>query len=303
MPGDERVVEISSPGVFLRTSDERLRIEKDGHVVGDVPLVDVATIILTSPDAVVSRATLDAVTRHGGSVVVCGPQHQPTAMLMPLAGHHAPTPRLLAQAAASKPTHKRLWKQIVVAKIKAQAAHLEARDRPDATLRTIAGGVRSGDVANAEGWAAQRYWPALFGKAFRRRRDGQPPNALLNYGYAVLRAGAARALAAAGLHPTLGVNHHARNNPLCLADDLMEPFRPVVDVLAHQCVAHRQAEPTTESRAAVAAVLSHRVAHQGELRSTSDWLHRAAASLASVYTRGRRDLLLPEGLADAATYR
>ena len=303
MPADERVVEIERPGVYIRVSNERLRIEENRQLIGEVPLTDLAALVLSSPQATLSRAVLDAVMQHGGSVVVCNQEHQPTAMLLPLIGHHAQTQRLHAQASASRPTVKRLWKQIVQAKVNAQGAHLMARNRTDSGLAEIARKVRSGDPSNVEGWAAQRYWPALFGRDFRRRPDGAPPNPLLNYGYAVLRAGAARAIASAGLHPSLGVNHHGRHNPLCLADDLMEPFRPLVDRLTIGCKGHNALQPCATSRGTVASILSHRIEHDGERRTVSDWLGRAGASLAGVFLGNRRDVLLPGGLADATTYR
>jgi CRISPR-associated protein Cas1 len=303
MPGDERVVEIERPGVYVRVSNDRLRVEEDRELLGEVPLVDLAALILSSPNATLSRAVLDAVTQHGGSVVVCNSEHQPTAMLLPLIGHHAQTQRLIAQANASRPTVKRLWKQIVQAKIRSQAAHLAAHTGSDAGLFEIARQVRSGDPGNVEGWAAQRYWPKLLGPRFRRRRDGPPPNALLNYGYAVLRAGVARSLAASGLHPSLGLNHRGRNNPLCLADDLMEPFRPLVDRLMLGCEQYDDPRPGAEARRQVAAILSQRVEHAGEFRSVTDWLGRAAASLAQIVLGNQDDLLLPKGLADVKTYQ
>lgn len=303
MPAGDRVVEIERPDVFVRVADERLRIEENRRLIGEVPLTDLSTLVLSTPRATISRAVLDAVVRHGGSVVVCNGEHHPTAMLLPLVGHHHQTQRMHAQASASKPTLKRLWKQIVRAKVLAQAANLTAHRDTDAGLTEIARKVRSGDAANVEGWAAQRYWPKLMGKDFRRRPDGPPPNPLLNYGYAVLRAGTARAIAAAGLHPALGLHHHARGNPYCLADDLMEPFRPLVDALVVSCEARMSKRPGPRARGTVAGVLACRVPLEGEDRSVSDCLQRLTVSLAAVFLGERDALLLPGGLADAQTYR
>lgn len=302
MPGDERVVEVSRPGVYLRLSNQRLCIEQDQQRLGEVPLGDLAALVLSTPQATLSRAVLDAITQHGGTVIVCDGGHQPTAMLLPLIGHLAQTQRLIAQAQASLPRQKQIWKQLVQSKVRAQAAVLEAVHSNDAGLREIAKKVRSGDPRNVEGWAAQRYWPALMGKSFRRRREGPPPNTALNYGYAILRAGAARALAATGLHPTLGVKHTSRTNPLCLADDLMEPFRPVVDYLVTRLPDSKHKDLDVESRAQLAACLTFRIEHQGESRTVSDWLFRAAASLAAVYLDRRKDLLLPSGLEHGQSY-
>lgn len=302
MPGDERVVEVAKPGIYLRLEQQRLCIEQDQQRLGEVPLSDLAALILSSPQATLSRAVLDAITQHGGSVIVCDQNHQPTAMLLPLIGHHAQTERLITQAKAPLPKQKQLWKQLVQCKVRAQAAVLEAVHGKDAGLREIAKKVRSGDPANVEGWAAQRYWPALMGKSFRRRREGAAPNPALNYGYAILRAAAARAIAATGLHPTLGVNHHSRTNPLCLADDLMEPFRPVIDYLVTQRSKAKHEALDANCRAELAACLTFRIEHDGESRTVSDWLFRSAASLSAVYLGQRKALLLPSGLENGTSY-
>jgi CRISPR-associated protein Cas1 len=303
MPGDERVVEVARPGLYLRLENQRLCIESEQQRLGEVPLCDLAALVLSSPQATLSRGVLDAITQSGGSVIVCDQNHQPTAMLLPLIGHHAQTQRLIAQAKSPLPRQKQIWKQLVQCKVRAQAAVLEAVHGNDSGLREIAKKVRSGDPSNVEGWAAQRYWPALMGAKFRRRREGHAPNNALNYGYAILRAGAARALAATGLHPTLGVNHTSRTNPLCLADDLMEPFRPVVDRLVTRLPTIKEKDLDAQRRAALSACLTFRIEHEGESRTVSDWLFRAAASLSSIYLDQRKDLLLPSGLEDGASYR
>jgi len=302
MPGDERVVEVARPEVYLRLENHRLYVEEHGSRIGDVPLQDLAALVLSSPRATLTRGVIDAVTQSGGSIIVCNAEHQPTAMLLPLIGHHAQAQRLIAQAKASLPRKKQVWKQLVQCKIRSQSAVLEAATTKDAGLKEIAKKVRSGDPANVEGWASQRYWPALMGASFRRRREGSPPNNALNYGYAILRAATARAIAATGLHPTLGVKHTSRTNPLCLADDLMEPFRPVVDRLVTRLPMAGQKTLNPEQRAELSACITCRIKHEGESRTVSDWLYRAAASLSAVFMNERRDLLLPSGLEDAASY-
>lgn len=173
---------------------------------------------------------LDALMRHGAALIVCDGAMHPSGMMLPLAGHFQQTRRMIAQATASLPARKQIWKQIVVAKVRAQAANLVALRGHDGGLGVLAGQVRSGDPKNIEAQAAQRYWPLLFNDPlFRRRFDAPDQNRLLNYGYAVLRAAVGRAIVASGLHPSLGVHHHARENPFCLADDLMEPYRPLID--------------------------------------------------------------------------
>ena len=157
--------------------------------------------------------------------------------------------------------------------------------------------VRSGDSGNVEALAAQRYWPRLFGDPeFRRRREGDGPNPLLNYGYAVLRAAVARAICASGLHPSLGLHHGNRYDAFCLADDLMEPFRPIVDGVVAAVVAERgcQTPVDRESKIDILSVLTGRFTIKGENRTLFDWLSSTSASLARIYTGAEESLELPE---------
>ena len=172
---------------------------------------------------------LAAIADAGGMVIVSGDDALPTAMLLPLSGHHAPARRLAAQGTVTTPRKKQLWSEIIRAKIRGQAAVLAREGLDVDPLLYLANKVRSGDPDNMEARAALIYWPRLFGERFRRDPDLPDQNRLLNYGYAIVRAFVARALCGAGLHPGLGLHHHHRNNPFCLADDLMEPIRPVID--------------------------------------------------------------------------
>jgi CRISPR-associated protein Cas1 len=165
----------------------------------------------------------------GAAVVICGPSHQPAGVLLPTEANDLAGRRTRQQARAKLPVRKRLWKQIVRRKIALQAENL-AKDHPvRQKLLALAHEVKSGDRTNAEGRAAAYYFPALLGAEFLRDPDGLPPNNLLNYGYAVMRAAVARAIVAAGLTPALGLQHVHRNNAFALADDLVEVFRPMVD--------------------------------------------------------------------------
>jgi CRISPR-associated protein Cas1 len=150
-------------------------------------------------------------------------------MMLPLDAHHVQTERHRAQGEASAPTRKRIWQRLIAAKIAQQADVLVHFTGHHGGLLPLSKRVRSGDPDNLEAQAAQRYWPSLFGRDFRRDRDADGINALLNYGYAVMRAAIARAVVASGLIPSLGVFHSNRSNPFCLADDLLEPYRPYVD--------------------------------------------------------------------------
>ncbi len=159
------------------------------------------------------------------------------------------------QAKAGAALKKRLWQQIVRAKILAQGATLEAVGAPAGGFYLLARKVRSGDPENVEAEAARRYWPLLFGRAFRRDQEGDGINALLNYAYAILRSAVARAVMAAGLHPSLGLMHSNRGNALVLVDDLMEPFRPVADREVFRLVQAGQRELDTNAKAALARLM------------------------------------------------
>jgi len=221
-----RIVEISAPGLRLFLFRGFLRVDNiEGHV-GDAPLDEIEAVIASTPALTYSNQIVAALAELGASLVICSPRFDPAAVLLPLSGHHAQGARIEAQAAASRPMAKRLWAHLVKAKIKAQAGALDLFSQSPLPLEILARRVRSGDPNNVEAQAAQKYWPALFGPDFKRDRSADGTNVFLNYGYTVLRASAARAIVAAGLHPSLGIHHKSAGNSLRLADDLMEPFRP-----------------------------------------------------------------------------
>ncbi|MBZ0254251.1 MAG: type II CRISPR-associated endonuclease Cas1, partial [Candidatus Methylomirabilis sp.] len=233
----------------------------------------------------------------GGAFVACDEKHLPVGMLLPIDAHFVQAERFARQAEAAFPVKKRLWKQVVQAKIRAQGRLLDALHGKDMGLLPMAGRVRSGDPDNLEAQASRRYWGALFDKpGFRRDRTAEDANRNLNYGYAVLRAIVARAVCAAGLHPSLGLHHHNRYDAFCLADDLMEPFRPVVDGAVVRWVRERgEGAPfDREAKARLLEALTGRFEAEGEARTLFDLAARAASSLAGVFLGERADLALPE---------
>ncbi|MHA6683982.1 type II CRISPR-associated endonuclease Cas1 [Mesorhizobium sp. A556] len=208
-------------------------------------------------------------------------------------GHHAQGDRMEAQAQSTLPTRKRLWAELVRAKILAQTAALERTGANPVPLRALAGRVRSGDPDNFEAQAAQRYFPAMFGKGFYRRRDGDGPNAMLNYGYTVLRAATARAIVAAGLHPSLSLQHRSRGDALRLADDVMEPFRPAVDLVVHALTLEGVDRLDTATKRRLAEVLHADYVTPEGTTPLSNVLARLAVSLAQVFTGERKKLVFP----------
>jgi len=172
---------------------------------------------------------------RGACVVIVGDNFLPTAMISSINGNFEQGRRFRAQADARKPLRKRLWASIVREKILSQAAALEVIEGSPNRLKRLVDQVKSGDSTNREAAAARIYWPALMGTSFRRSSTDNT-NAMLNYGYAVVRSAAARAACAAGLHPSISLNHVSDGDAFCLADDLMEPFRPAVDLVVHELV-------------------------------------------------------------------
>jgi len=272
-------------------------IQRSGQPESTVPLRDVAVIVVSHQQAVFTNAVYSEFLKCGGVFVICGCDHNPVGLLLPIVGHSTQQERFEAQACARAPLKKRLWAQIVRAKLLRQAETLRSACGDDAGLTAMARHVRSADAGNLESLAAQRYWPRLFGDPhFRRRRDGPGPNAILNYGYAVLRAAVARALCASGLHPSLGLHHGNRYDPFCLANDMMEPFRPIVDSIAVSIVRERgmSAPLDRQSRIDILSVLSGRFYANGETRTLFDWLSSCSASLARIFEGSREALEIPE---------
>ncbi len=287
--------------VELATDGGRLGVERGFLTVtsetmrGRIALDDVEAVIASAQGLTYSNAALAALAERGAPLVICGRDYSPAAVLMPVSGHYEQGVRMVAQAAATKPACKRLWANIVKAKISAQAEALERIGEPSARLRRLAVSVRSGDPDNYEAQAAQAYWPALMGRDFRRERALPGVNAHLNYGYAVLRAATARAITGAGLHPSLSLHHQSRGDPLRLADDLMEPFRPAVDLIARELLMEGASDVTPAAKARLAGVLHMDCVTESGRTTLSQCLSRLCGSLARIYLKeaGRLDLPRP----------
>lgn len=202
------------------------------EVTTTVPIEDIGIVLLDHPQITVTQGAMAALLDNNAALVTCNKSHLPTGLLLPLDGNSTQSERYRCQIDASLPLKKQLWQQTVIQKISNQAAVLkEARGAEVHNMEVWSRQVRSGDADNLEGRAAAYYWPQLFGSGWTRGQEGPWPNTLLNYGYAIVRAIVARALVSSGLLPTLGIHHHNRYNAYCLADDVMEPYRPYVDRL------------------------------------------------------------------------
>lgn len=229
---------------YLNTKHEQLVVNypNDEMEQKTVPIEDVGVIVLEHPQITVSNGLLEKLMQNNVVVASCNKQHLPTSLMLAMSGHSAYNERLRQQLDASIPLKKNLWQQTIVAKIKNQHAHLTEQEKASPAtlnkLKTLAVSVNSGDTMNNEGQAAALYWNEIFAlPGFTRGRKDEAPNNLLNYGYAILRAVCARALIGSGLLPAYGIFHANKYNAYCLADDIMEPYRPYVDAVVRDIIA------------------------------------------------------------------
>ena len=288
-----RVVEVAGEDQHLDRNHGFMTVVRDGAEEGRIPLDDIGVLLCNARGLTYSNSLLTALAERGAAVVLCGPKFLPVAWLWPLEGHHVQALRMRQQLEASQPLCKRLWQAIVRAKIIQQQHTLALYGRPSEGFAGLARRVKSGDPDNVEAQAARRYWPLLFGPEFRRHRFGPMPNPFLNYGYTVLRAAVARAVVAAGLHPSLGIHHHNRANAMCLVDDLMEPFRPLVDCVVVRLAQAGYDEVNPETKRSLAAVLTLDMETERGTTPLETCLERAAQSLARAYETGKSALVLP----------
>ena len=219
---------------YLSTKNEQIVISypNQEQETKTVAIEDIGVIVLENQQITITNGLLEKLTNNNVALINCNQQHMPIGLLMPLSGHSKQTERFKHQINASVPLKKNLWQQTIASKIRNQAGLLKERGIPMRKMELWAKEVTSGDALNHESRAAVYYWEKLFKlDNFTRGQTGLPPNNLLNYGYAILRAITARALVSSGLLPTLGIFHHNKYNAYCLADDIMEPYRPYVDLI------------------------------------------------------------------------
>jgi len=290
----DQIIDISQDGRHLSRDHGFLKVEDSGQTIGRIPLDQIAAVIVHAHGVTWTNSILVELAERGTPVVFCAANHQPRALLLPIEGHYAQGARMRAQWTAPEPLRKQAWKRVVIAKIKMQAAALAAVGHPRAPLDYIARNVQSGDSSNAEAQAARLYWRLLMGLDFRRDPDRRDVNGLLNYGYTVLRATTARAIVAAGLHPTIGIFHSNRSNAFALADDLMEPFRPLVDLTARAILIQAGPEVTSAAKQSFARLIALDLPLTGETSPVAVALSRLTTSLAQSYEARTLTLALPE---------
>lgn len=255
-----RIVEVAGEERYLAVDRGFLVVRSSGDEVGRVPLDDIAGLICNARALTYSNNLLVALASRACPVVLCGQNHSPAAILWPVGTHHRQAARMDAQLLATRPLRKRLWRQLIQAKLAMQAGTLDLCQRPSAPVRRLIAKVRAGDPSNVEGQAARAYWKLLMGKDFSRDVDGDGVNGLLNYGYAIIRSTVARHLMATGLHPGLPLHHANEGNPMRLVDDLMEPFRPMADAWTWRLMQQRATTVDAQAKCAL-ALLPTRTLH------------------------------------------
>ena len=362
----KRTVEISAQPAHVSIRNSQIQLHRDKTLVGSIPVEDLGILVVDHPQTTFSAAALARIAEKGGAVVFCDRSHLPVAMLMPNTRHTELLWRLTDQIESNLPVKKRLWQQVVNAKIHAQAELLTPKSRPHRKLKALATQVKSGDTGAAESQAARVYWanwltshlpetdpnaeiaglqpgydrpyiapripndtsrtetydddPELFlpelgetpgqqgqplsedelrttARQFRRDPDEGGLNAFLNYGYAIVRACTARALVGAGLNPALGIQHANRGNPFCLADDLMEPLRPLVDRRVRRLwceEGRRTLDPRT--KAVLLEVLTETVKYDGETGPLMVVMSRYVNSFLRCLTTKDQKLITPKML-------
>ena len=258
-----------------------------------VPIEDICLVMINHAMVSLTIPLLNALTEQNVAVIFCNEKGMPASMLYNLQGNTTQGETLRNQLEAGEVLKKTLWKQIIEAKIKNQAALLNKMGKKGSILKPLYTNVKSGDSDNREGIAARLYWTALFGRDFIRDRNIPGINSLLNYGYSILRAAVTRALVSSGLFPALGIFHHHRSNAFPLSDDLMEPFRPFVDEIVFELTTQGETELNTATKSRLIRVLYVDTYFSKVTRPLSVGLSMTMASLTKCYAKEQKKLVVP----------
>lgn len=272
----------------------------DNSELGSIPLEDVGVVVLDNPQITITHALMAALIERNVALISCDEKHLPVGLMLPLDGNTIQTERFRLQIDASEPLKKNLWAQTVKAKIENQAKVLQLAGIDNKRLLALVPQIQSGDPDNIEGRAASVYWKLLFEELpFVRDRFGLMPNAHLNYGYAILRAIVARALVGSGLLPTLGIHHSNKYNAYCLADDIMEPYRPFCDLIVYQMFKNEEItgdDLSKEHKVKLLSIATVDVMIDGKKSPLMVGLPRTSNSLVECFDGLRRKIIYPEFL-------
>ncbi|GAA3632970.1 type II CRISPR-associated endonuclease Cas1 [Flavivirga jejuensis] len=260
-----------------------------------IPIEDIGFLVIDNPEIYISIPALNLLIKNNTSVIICNKTHLPNGMFLNLNSHHIQQEIFKYQIEASVPLKKQLWQQTIIEKIKNQGKLLEKITSSKNKFEYLASKVSSGDTTNMEAVAANFYWKSFFEMSFKRERFGNYPNNFLNYGYAILRAATARALSGSGLLNTLGIHHKNKYNAFALADDIMEPFRPIIDEAVHTIIQHYNEEDlNTEIKSLLLQTLTRTVYFKDEKSPLMVALQKTASSLQQCYSGKRKKIKYPK---------
>lgn len=291
----KRTLYIGNPA-YLKLKDNQLQVidPKTKEVKGSAPVEDLGFLVLDNYQITLSHQLIVALQGNNVAIISCDAQHLPFGLMLPMYGHVEHSERLKVQINVSEPLRKQLWKQTVEAKISQQMLLLKKLGKEYEPMTGYLNGVKSGDSTNMEGIAAQYYWKQMY-DGFIRDREGDAPNNFLNYGYAIVRSVVARALVSSGLNPTIGIFHRNKYNPYCLADDIMEPYRPYVDELVYHLylLPSRPEDLTREIKAEILKIMSSDVMMMQKMRPLMVAVSSTTSSLYKCYTGEQRVIRYP----------
>lgn len=286
--GNPTRLSVQQQQLLIKTEDKEIR----------VAIEDIGVLVIDHYQVTLTHAVLHKLLDNNAAVITCNDKHHPTGLLLNLDGHTQQSEKFKAQIEASEPLKKQLWQQTIKAKIQNQAAVLAKWELDNSYLKRYVQLVLSGDTSNQEAQAARYYWKVLYNEEdpfFIRERFGEYPNNFLNYGYAILRATVARGLVSSGLLPTLGIHHRNKYNAYCLADDIMEPYRPYVDHLVKLLMLETQEqELTSDVKRRLLNIPNTDIKIDGKDSPLMVGLQRTTASLAACFEGKSKKILYPE---------
>jgi CRISPR-associated protein Cas1 len=293
----KRTIHISSPSLVTTENEQLVIKNRETGSIASIPIEDIGTLIIESLQITITTTVISKLLSMNSALVFCDYYHLPNGVCLPMQGNFAQTERLAKQIELKLPTKKNLWAQLVKAKIRNQSLVLDKYNLDSLTLRKKIEKIKSGDSSNQEGSASAYYWKTLFpSKDFKRERYGIYPNNLLNYGYSILRAIVARELVSVGLHPSIGLFHKNKYNPFCLADDIMEPFRPVVDDIVYKYyLDHPEYEELNKSTKQELLMVSYSIVKvNNKKQQISFAIQNTCSSLVNCIMNKSKKLVLPE---------
>ena len=291
----KRTIYIGNPA-YLKVKENQLIVQntETKEEKGRVPIEDMALLLLDDPQITLSAPLINSLMANNVALIHCDAHHLPNGLMLPLVGHSELTERWRHQLAASIPLKKQLWRQTINVKINNQKELLRMHKQPTAAMDLYLNKLISGDETNMEGKAANHYWKYILSD-FQRARFGAAPNSLLNFGYAILRSIVARALVSSGMLPAQGIFHKNKYNPYCLADDIMEPYRPFVDalVVAYIRLYPKEEELSKQAKAHLLTLATQDVSIDAKRRPLLVAVTITTASLYKCFTGERRTVLYP----------